>query len=281
MNPFVKLAGGTVDEIWSNVLTNSVRKLPQVTRGSRKSMPVAFIGGGPSLSGFVDTLRTWEGKIWCVNGQHDWLLDHDMRPDVCVFTDSAPSMVDYATRPDKRCSFYVASKCNPALFDALKHRKVTIAHMVSSQLPGSGIGPDVLVPILGGTTAYTRMLYIAYIRGYRDFHLFGCDSSFADGVQNVGYGSHHTNLETVDWAGKSWPTTREFHRQADELARMSAAACDGVRITTHGEGLAQAMIADPPRQGLPGPFWHGSVGYAAAGRRARRAADDTGVRMSQ
>jgi hypothetical protein len=138
---------------------------------------LAIVGSGPSVRDFLDELVECD-EVWAINGAYDWLQEQGFIPHGFFGIDPLPGLVEYVRHPDAKTTFYLASSCDPSVFDALKGHTVKLWH------PGAW---DTDYPqaenvkvIGGGTTAITRAPYFALYQGWRDITLYGADSSYAD-----------------------------------------------------------------------------------------------------
>lgn len=168
----------TVDEVGrkSNLEWVLARGLPSVKQLPDRAEPLAIIGSGPSVRGHLEELRSWPGEIWAINGAYDYLRDNGIIPHGFFAIDPLPGMAEYVSHADHKTTFYIASTCDPSVFEALKDHKVQIFHAACE---------DVDYPkdwvIGGGTTALTRVPYLGLLQGFRDITIFGADSSYEAG----------------------------------------------------------------------------------------------------
>lgn len=214
ITPVVELNG---EAVWQRIALNDGRPLAQ--RGDHK-YPVAVVGGGPSLLGRLDELRSWPGEIWAINSTCDWLLDQGI--EATLFTvDSAP----LETRAKKAI---LASWCVPELFDG---RDAVMFHL-SEHAEGG---------IAGGTTTATRAPMLAVKLGYPGVHFFGCDSSFED-KDHVDRHEGRAEQVIVRANGKDYKTAPDYILQLESLTMLIDMAPD-VFVNKSG-GLLEAALAD-------------------------------------
>lgn len=197
-----------------------------------------IIGGGPSLSYELDTIRLMDGDIWAINNVPKFLKTHQIKPDFHVLMDAHECVAGYVS-PDIRMTRYYASQCEPSVLD-LAGDELVCWHAASDCLKDIEITSH---PIGGGTTAVMRTLPMLYGLGYRDFHLFGLDSSFEGGRAHA-YDQHgyDTILDVIcgDQVFKSSP---QMVGQAEDFKIMApdliAAGCE---ITVYGDGLLKSIV---------------------------------------
>jgi hypothetical protein len=159
-----------------------------------------IVGGGPSVKSHLEEIRTFasnkENIVFAINWTHTWLIENGIIPNACVFfeIDAEPDTV--LKKAHKDCTYYICSHCDPRTFDALEGFKRVLWHSP----PNSDIEREVGEELFpnsqicgGGIGSFTRTLTVALYLGYRNFELFGCDSSYPDEAKS----SHVDGYETV------------------------------------------------------------------------------------
>lgn len=176
---------------------------------------VSLCGAGPSLS---DTLDKLKGDVFAVNSAIGVLLDRGIVPKYAMIWDCAEICEKFAV-PHPDVTYLVASRCHPAVFERLKDCRVVVWHADGDH----NILPfleekNVMEPLVkGGTTGITRGLYVAYALGYRDFHVFGADSSYRNGESHVN-GSLVYEHRIKVMVNKRWfDSTPQWAAQIEEL----------------------------------------------------------------
>lgn len=210
-----------------------------------KGRPVAVCGSGPSLREHVEMLRTWDGDIWAINGALDYLNDNGIRVHGFVACDPQEPIAEYLTRPSKNTTYYLAGCCHKAVFDAVAGLDVRIWH-----LREGAHSPRNSVP--GGTTALTRAPYLALLCGYRDVHILGGDSSFAEVKHAYGKGQNDDSNEiTVQVGDQTFLTEPAFFNQVaefgtiQELWPLPFRTKDKATLTFHVGGMLGAYLKQP------------------------------------
>jgi Protein of unknown function DUF115 len=173
-----------VDQVAANIAAANARGLKQVHELPewREHMPIAIVGGGPSLAETVDDLRRYKNIMVC-GSAHDWLVEQYVYADWCVVCDPDPIMAKYLTWRQwrKHTKYLVASQCAPETFDELKNRDVILWHCRGPEVESSDIwGEGQRVLVGGGCTVLTRAIFLAVTFGFRNLHLFGCDTCVTD-----------------------------------------------------------------------------------------------------
>jgi hypothetical protein len=146
-----------------------------------QDMPAAIVGGGPSLVAKLEELRGMAKsgvQIFATNGAHDYLRRHGIEPDAHVIIDAKPECAQFISAPAKQ--YFLASQCDQRVF-ARAIGDVTLVHMntrgVLKHIPES-VQP--LNLISSGSTVSLAAIAIAYCLGFRQFYLYGMDSSYEE-----------------------------------------------------------------------------------------------------
>ena len=210
---------------------------------------ICIVGGAPSLNESVHQLmiRHQNGsKIWSVNGSYDWLLARGIVPDGHVMLDARPENVRFLKNPKLETQFYIASQCDPCIFEALDGFKVDLVHVqtegVYEYLESERARP---VHLMGGfTTVGMLAMILAKLKGYRQIYLFGMDSSYSEGEHhaykqesNDGENVITATIHEAKYKAAPWmcQQVRDFQNLAREFAQ------EDVVIEVCGPGLLHAM----------------------------------------
>jgi uncharacterized Rossmann fold enzyme len=162
--------------------------LPELVQ---KTLPrqgkAVIVGGAPSVKNYLEKIREFSKNpfngIFALNWSHTWLIKNRIIPRATVFfeIDSEPETSLKAAHPD--VMYFICSHCHPNTFDQLNGFKRVLWHSI----PNSDVEQKVHDEIFsnsaivgGGIGTFTRTLAVAMYIGYRDFELFGCDSSYPD-----------------------------------------------------------------------------------------------------
>lgn len=236
-----------IETLQNNIKSSCARKLPQVIKCAKpQSKHMVIIGGGPSLTKSLGKIRLAKVRgqhLWTVNGTHDWLIERNITPDFMAMLDARPNNIDFVTKPNKDVHYYIASQCDPLVYDALDGYQVTQWHSYQQEVEDllKRIAPCEVVDLFGGGgTVILKLLYIGYALGYRTFHLYGVDSSF----QND---KHHAYQQTINdndlrltvYAnGKEFICTQWMLKQAqDYQEQVKILKQKGCVFHVHGDGL--------------------------------------------
>src|SRR5210317_878643 len=158
--------------ILANVERNIRRPLPQVQPYMPQDAPIGLLAGGPSLADHEDEIRERHAngmKFVTVNGTHDWLLDRGIRPAAHVMVDSRKFNVRFVKNWQEKTTYFIASQCHPAIFDALDKAKVYIFHSGGDSLQLNILDQHYMghyFRSLGGSTVMLRAIQLLRTIGF-------------------------------------------------------------------------------------------------------------------
>ena len=162
----------------ANLKKNLARGLPVLEQVvPEHERPLLIVGSGPSVSELIEKVKAWPGDVWAINGAYDFLLSHGLICEGFFGIDPLPQLADYLRNANEYTTFYLASMCDPAVFDALEGHKVLLWHAMAEDRDKYPEGHQM---IYGGTTAVTRAPFLALALGYRSINMIGVDSSYSD-----------------------------------------------------------------------------------------------------
>jgi hypothetical protein len=227
------------------------RRLPHVGIGKPLPQSVAIVAGGPSvvhdletIRGFAERAKRDEAFVVAINGAHDWLQDNGIVPDAMILCDPDPLPAGYCRHPNDTTTYLIASCCDPAVFDALAGKRVVMWHsMQGCMFEGDVADGDPLV--VGGPSCATRAPHLLWTMGFRDFHMFGVDSSYGaktHGVLNFGLSDPTADPIFAEVGGEYFMTDMQMAMQAEYLWHQVSTAPKDTTITIHGTGLGPAVV---------------------------------------
>lgn len=246
------LLSNVSDEIKiKNAAANQQRTVERFHTGDSREGKIAIIGGGPSLADTLDEVKARKHngvQIWATNNTYKYLVDNGIRPDAHVFLDARPENVEFIW-PHPDVTYYLNVACDASLFEKLEGCKV-IMYDLSSAATGFTVG--------------IKALYLAAFSGYRDFYLYGFDSSYREieptcdaecaakhipghEVVHLGTRQHHAypqelndkeNIIDVRVEGRTFKAAPWMAIQASEFEEVAKSFIEqGCTITVAGDGL--------------------------------------------
>lgn len=248
------------------------RGLPRVTARARRRGKVAIVASGPSVTEYVDLLKSFDGEIWGINRSVEWMRHRGIKPTAFIGIDPEWFLKECLPEPPKELTYYLGSQVHPCVFDWLKDCNVKLWFLADSEVK---LPPDAY-PIFGGSTALSRAPNLAYALGYREVHIFGGDSSFTHKTHVHG-GDLPANWIPVELNGEMFRTTRSMLAQASAFIEQMvewARGKDPLSVSLYGEGLMQSLYKQTLESGAYAAYlaeeFKDEVGLNRAQRRARR-----------
>lgn len=225
-----------------NMRSALARGLPELRLCKRHGHVMHVAGGGPSLA---DTAPELGNYIAAVNGSLGYLLSRGMVPNACGVLDPGAHMADIVAA-DRRVRYYVASLCDPAVFDKLLSAGCHVTLWHPSGTPGAEdllkeTQPDTWLMIGGGSTMGLRWINLGYALGFRSFVLHGLDSSFREDRTHA----YPDRADAKAWTTvNGYPTRLNFLGQVSDflavMHRMKQTDIDPIHVDVRGDGLLQS-----------------------------------------
>lgn len=218
------------DGLLANVALN--KSVPFVQPRPPHDLPLAIVGGGPSVLENLDELRDWKGHIWAINGTCHWLDTQGI--DSILFTVDAeylPNHVMFQTAHKVKAAI-VSTSCHPELVKSLEGR-VRVFHTHAKEeygfyCPG------------GGSSSAMRAQVLSLLLGFHDTSYFGCEGSW---VGNSHVDQNIPGDALIIRAGKDYITNLQMMLQCEELSAVIKAFPDVFK--DRSGGLLRAMISHP------------------------------------
>lgn len=179
------------DIVYENVKANISKGFQQVMPHQTNDIEVMLVGGSPSLKDNIEKikeLREQGVKLICMNGAYKYCIEQGLKPSALVVLDARPHNVRFVDPVIDDCKYFIASQCNPALFDKLPKERTYIWHTAAenvTDLLKEQYGKE-WWPVPGGSTVLLRSLALFRMLGFKRFHIFGCDSCL-DGEAHHAY----------------------------------------------------------------------------------------------
>lgn len=237
-------------------------------------VPLAIVGSGPSLKDTWEDLKHWPGEIYALNAAHDFLVERGVIPTAAIAIEGGKAICKYFEKPHEDVYYLLSSACHPKLYKQLRNQKLAMFHLAMESTfkafdqwlnPTKALSDVVQknrsdfvrdsAMISGGSTVLTRTLCVGALLGHRDFHFFGCDSSFFEAEsqkthENDKYGpgwgtypsNHHIDLP-ID--GVVYKTSPQLLSQVLYLKQMmdgDFAKEGGFTFSCYGDSLLQLSM---------------------------------------
>ena len=232
--------------LFSNVSVNSRAQKKWVKEVPAHDGHAVIVGGGPSLTEFLPTIRKRQElgqKVFALNGAARFLNANGIIPDYQVILDARAENVALIGIAKQ---YLLASQCHPTLFSHFDYAvAVSVWHPaiegIEMHLPTHD-GEYALIG--GGLTVGLSTMCLAYTMGYRKLHLFGYDSSHRETLGHA-YSQPMNNNDVlckVTLDGQTFTSSLTMARQAE----LFPAVCNNLLdrdciITLDSDGLIMAV----------------------------------------
>lgn len=245
---------------FENIKINIVKKYTRLNqlpefRKLKNELPIALVGGGPSLSKTIDKVREYK-TIFACGSVHDYLRKEGIVPTYAGICDPDPVSINYFKNPHPETKYLIASACDPKIFEHLDKYPIVMWHCHSDDYNDKlaeiekdyeGVG--------GGCTIGLRSVCIAIMCGYRNIDFFGFDSCLSD-EQTYAYelstqqekddqGKIYKLKIGMDWNGPSEKTYNclGYHlAQAEHFRKFLVDYGNVINPTFYGEGLLPDLV---------------------------------------
>ena len=155
-----------------------IEKLPEYRKIKGHDVPIAIVGGGPSLKNHIDELKGFRTILAC-GSVHDYLRSQDIVPTYAAICDPDPVSINYYRNLHTEVKYLLATSVDVTLLEHFKDYQRILWHCHSADFNVDEIekleGTDYHA-ISGGCTVGLRGINICIMLGYTNIHFFGFDS---------------------------------------------------------------------------------------------------------
>jgi len=238
----------TDDEIKKNVEHNIKQDYLQVEPHPTNEIEVMIVGGGPSLPQHIEKIKHLRAngvKLITINNAYKWCLDNGLTPSAMVMVDARKFNARFTKPVVEECKYFIASQCNPSVFEGLPKDRTYIWHTQADLLK------DILdeqyktwwsVP--GGSTVLLRAIPLFRMLGYKRFHLFGCDSCLGENERHHAYEQEENDgqlVMPVNVSGKVFNCNPWMVSQAQEFIDLIKMLGDEIELAIYS-GLLHHIL---------------------------------------
>ena len=218
----------------------------------REGIPIAIVGGGPSLNETWPDLKRFKKIIAC-GSVHNHLTGLGVTPTWTVVCDPDPIMALYLTEHSPGTKYLVASACAEEVFDIVSKRDFAVWNC-GDALIESEKWKDQGVVFGGGCTVLSRAIYIAGCFGFWNMHFFGCDTSVREDRHHA-YDFKTPEEQVGELVpmklredGPVFKVPNYLVGQLFDLQALISSNSGRIRVTVHGDGIFAEMMADADRR---------------------------------
>lgn len=235
------------EAVLRNVTDNIQAGWNQVSPGPTNDTEVIILGGGPSLESQVDEIRELKeagAKVVTLNGAYHWAHKHGLDPVTQIIVDARDFNARFTHPVRDRCKYLIASQCDPAVLAGLPKDRTWIWHTSADFIrPVLNEHLETWFGVPGGSTVLLRAIPLLRMLGYRQFHLFGCDSCVQE--------AHHAYPQPENDGEAVVPVTcggRIFQcqpwqvGQAQEFIALIQVLGDEFDLAIYGDGLLHHIL---------------------------------------
>lgn len=202
---------------------------------------VAVVGSGPSLKTNWQELRDFDGDIVACNAACQFLLEKGIVPQYMMCFDADPLVLEFFT-PHKDITYLLGSRIPPKVFDVLKGCSIVVWHA-----SGDEKIRDILEAkrrmepmIIGGSAAVTRTMMLVLPMGYQEVHVYGGDSSFANGETHIRKSTTEERHMPVKCGDRVFEIAPWMAMQIEDLKSLAPLIKElKIKMHLHGDGLLQ------------------------------------------
>lgn len=244
---YTSVLNNDIQTIRRNVAINKARDIPSCKEAPAHDRVLVIAAGGPSLAdnvGLIALEQAYGAEVWALNGAHDFLIDHGIKPTAMVMLDSRRECVDaFLAHPHPGVEYLISTQCDPDAFDCLHEQEWFWGEEPYSVKKWTGWywGVEDDLVIGGGATVGLKSIMLAAAMGYRHFKLFGYDSSYRDGVDHAYPQPLNASDLRVDVVlyGRKFTCARWMAKQVVEFLAAAQALTEqwGCTIEICGDGL--------------------------------------------
>ena len=208
----------TQEEMNANVTATMARGYTRINEFlSTCSGTCSIVGSGPTIK---ETYKELKGEVIAINSATRFLLENGVVPRWAMIWDASPLCESFAI-PHPDITYLVGARCHPSVFEKLSACKVVVWHAGGDHNIADFLAEhNILEPMInGGSAGVTRAMYLACALGYRDLHLFGADSSYAEDGNTHVAGSLVPEKDMRVWIGNG-PLSRAFRTTPEWCAQL-------------------------------------------------------------
>ena len=235
------------EEINGNIIANSKMYQNWLNAEEEHNRPAVLIGGGASINDHIEDIRKLQidgATVFAMNGASKWARGHGIAVDYQLILDAKKETAGLVD-PSAKEHMY-ASQCHP---DTLANAKnLTLWHLIRPGLeelfPPARVAKGGYALVGGDSSVGVCALCASYIKGYRELHIFGYDTSHRDGK---GHGYKQRMNDTmptmiITWAGEDYQMSIAMKDQVSNfMAYAQALERADCGITVYGDGLLQTI----------------------------------------
>ena len=194
-------------------------------------------------------------KTVTVNGTYNWAQERGITNVNQCMIDARPFNKRFVEPARDDCYYFIASQCDPSVFESLPHDRTFFWHATGSTAAVDVVDecyPEYIIAG-GGSTVALRAITLMRVLGFKKMHIYGMDSCCVDGEHHA-YSQPENNYKVknipVTVNGRVFDCQPWMAYQADDFVEMVKAIGDEFMLDVKGDGL----IAHILKTGADGPI---------------------------
>lgn len=196
---------------------------------------LTIIANGPSALQWPGWNGTIETRTLALNGALRVFVERGLAPDMWAACDPQAMVADFLVEAPETTTYYVASKCHPRVFEALKDRDVRLWHVEEGATP-----PGLRTCPTASTITATALMLFRQL-GWRRFETWGWDACFLDGLDHAApQAIAPIDLKVLMLGDQGFHTTPAWAHEADGAWKQIAMG--DYEVEVHGPGLIAEML---------------------------------------
>lgn len=189
---------------------------------------LTIVAGGPSA---LDAPLT--GTTVALNGALQAVFNaQGVSPTYYAACDPQALVAGFLAEPPSGTVYYIASKCHPAVFDALKDCDTRLWHVADYVPGGIACAPSITLTALN---LFAKL-------GWRRFEVWGWDCCYRDGRHHAGDQPHVGDDRTLTVGDRVFQTTTTWAAETqDALYVLAMLEWLGCEIVIQGDSMVEAI----------------------------------------
>lgn len=211
-----------------------------------KTGAVAVVGSGPSLKENWQELKDFKGDILACNAACQFLLERGIVPTYMMCFDADKLVLEFFT-PHKDITYLIASRCVPQVFKILKDCRIVVWHAAGDDNIRNLLEKSKKIEpmVTGGSAAVTRAMMLVMPIGYTEIHIYGGDSSFADGDTHIRQSTTVERRMAIKCNERVFEIAPWMVMQINDLKKLTPIIESlEVKMRFHGDGLLQHVAKE-------------------------------------
>lgn len=206
--------------------------LPELVSGPDAASPIKIIANGPSALG-----ADLGGDTLAVNGALGVFTRKGLAPTFWAACDPQELVADFLAEAPADTTYLVASKCHPAVFEALQGRNVLLWHLAERPYIDLLVGREAIFPFC---TITLCALELANMLGRRSIDVYGWDGCYIGNQHHAIDQADGKDIVTLSVGPRLFATTNSWLFEGHSAVGYFDATSPDVRV--HGPGMFAELL---------------------------------------